>query len=124
MGDDRMLRQEIRLPLDIARTQVRRHTGLYPDEDLTRDVLGICDEVLTFVPMTPNLRDAREAVEAGCIRLSQLSDRFSERNLTAISKARAQAIAAIDRLQDVLLERRRFECGPRVEPVVLRQRSR
>ncbi|RDI57923.1 hypothetical protein [Microvirga subterranea] len=124
MGDDRLLRKEIRLPLDIARTRIRRHTGLYPDEDLTRDVLSVCDEVLTFVAMTPTLRDAREAVEACCIRLSQVSDRFSERNLAAISKARAQAVAAIDRLQDVLLERRRFECRPRVESVVLRQRSR
>lgn len=124
MGDERLLRQEIRLPLDDARTRIRRHTGLYPDENLTRDVLEICDEVLTWVAVNQTLHEAREAVEARCMRLAQVSDRFSERSLPTIAKARAQAIAAIDRLQDAILERRRFECRPRTETVLLRQRSR
>ena len=125
MGDDRLLREEIRLPLDDARTRIRRHTGLYPEENLTRDVLRICDEVMARGDATPRLQEAREAVSARCLRLSQVADRFADRNLGTIAKARAQAIAAIDMLQDAVLDRRRPEVAPQqCGGIMLRQRSR
>jgi hypothetical protein len=124
MGDDRLLREEIRLPLDSARTRIRRHTGLYPDENLTRDVLLICDEVIGWLSVTPDVQEARESVEARCLRLSQVTDRFAERDLGTIAKARSQAIAAIDRLQDVVFAQRRMEAMPQGCGILLRQRSR
>jgi len=124
MGDDRLLREEIRLPLDSARTRIRRHTGLYPDENLTRDVLLICDEVIGWLAVTPDVQEARESVEVRCLRLSQVTDRFAERDLGTIAKARSQAIAAIDRLQDAVFAQRRMEAMPQGCGILLRQRSR
>ena len=86
MGDDR-LREEIRLPLDDARTRIRRHTGLYPEENLTRDVLRICDEVMARgMRLRAFRRPGRPSRRAASG--SQVADRFADRNLGTIAKAR------------------------------------
>ncbi|HZH51497.1 MAG TPA: hypothetical protein VEZ16_06390 [Microvirga sp.] len=123
MTDDRSLREEIRLPLDDARAMIRNHTGLYPHEDLTADVLGICDEVVAWVGVSPRLEEARALVEERCARLVQAADRFAERNLAMIAMARAQAIAAVDMLQDAALERRRMVIPTQTLGSLLRRRS-
>jgi hypothetical protein len=124
MSDDRLLREEIRRPLDGARNRIRRYTGLYPDENLAREVLHMCDAVMARVDATPRLREMRETVRARCQWLAQVTDRFAERDLASISKARAQAVAAVDMLQDAVLDWRRIEEAPQASGVLLRRRSR
>ncbi|MCB5175399.1 hypothetical protein [Microvirga lenta] len=110
--------------LDDARARVRRYTGLYPDENLTEDVLSVCDAVIAWDDLNPRLEEARAAIEARCLRLAQVADRFAERNLATIAKARAQAIAAIDILQDAVVDLRRSIRHPVYSPgPVLRRRS-
>lgn len=123
MDHDRSLREEIRLPLDDARAMIRKYTGLYLDEDLTGDVLGICDEVAAWVGVSPRIEEARALVEERCARLARVADRFAERDLALIAQARAQAIAAVDMLQDAALELRRMVIPTQSLGCLLRRRS-
>jgi len=102
MGDT-VSRQELKSLLDGARAKIRSHTGLYPDEDLARDVLRLCDAATLRVKPHPRLREARRIVEDRCNRLAQATDRFAVRDIAAIGMSKAQAVAAIDVLQDVVL---------------------
>jgi len=101
--DENRLRQEIRAPLEAARARVRAFTGLYPDEDLRHDVLAACDAVLALVEPAPDLEALRVAVEDRCRRLAEVTDRFSARDPAVIAAARAQTLAAVDRVQDAVL---------------------
>jgi hypothetical protein len=124
MGDDRWLRERIRLTLDGARSRIRRYTGLYPDEDLSREVLHICDAVAAGADTSLRLREARGVVEMRCRRLAQVTNRFAERELASIARARAQAVAAVDMLQDAVLDHRRRKDPVQGNGIVLRRRSR
>jgi hypothetical protein len=50
------------------------------------------------------LREARLLVEERCKKLAQATDRFAERDPKRIADLRAQAVAAIDLLQDAVFE--------------------
>ncbi|MGO4574353.1 hypothetical protein [Microvirga sp. 2TAF3] len=120
---DTALRQNIRHMLQNVRSMIGSYTGLYGDENLTHDVLHTCDRIIAHVVPHTGLEEARRLVEERCQRLTQMADRFGERNLALISTARAQAIASIDVLQDAVLERcKGYDAAPHVGPV-LRVRS-
>jgi hypothetical protein len=125
MSDDRLLREGIRLSLDDARAMIRSHTGLYPEENLTCGVLNLCDAVTTWSSDDPRIAEARGMVQMRCTRLAQVADRFAERDLASIAIARAQAIAAIDVLQDAVLDLHRTGSSrPPSAGALLRRRSR
>ena len=123
MSDDRLLREEIRRPLDGARSRIRRYTGLHPDEDLVREVLHMCNAVMARADADPRLREISETVMARCQRLAQVTNRFAERDLASIAKARAQAVAAVDMLQDVVFEWRKARMTVPSSGRLLRRKS-
>src|SRR4051812_35352458 len=63
MNDNAALRQQIRSILNGARAKVHDYTGLYADEDLTSEVLRVCDSVTEVVASGPSLGQARLIVE-------------------------------------------------------------
>lgn len=107
MGSDTALRQEIRSSLDDARRRIRSYMGLYSNENLIRDVLRACDDTTVRVDPAPQLDEARRIIEDRCRRLVQVTDRFTDRDPAVIGTARAQAIAAIDMLQDTVFRLRK-----------------
>jgi hypothetical protein len=109
MNDNAAFRHQIRSVLNGARAKIRNYTGLYADENLTSDVLGICENAMVRIARDPRLEQAKLIVEDRCSQLTQATDRFVPRDLAAISTTRAQAIAAIDALQDVVLELRKAD---------------
>jgi hypothetical protein len=123
MNDTAAFRQRIRSILNGARAKVHDYTGLYADEDLTSDVLRVCDNVTERVASDPRLEQAKLIVEDRCRRLALATDRFVPRDLAFISKARAQAIAAIDALQDIVLELRKADESNRHLGSLLKRRS-
>ncbi|PVE21331.1 hypothetical protein DC522_27210 [Microvirga sp. KLBC 81] len=123
MSDDSILRQEIRHSLSGARSMIRSYSGLYSGEDLARDVLKICDDMVRSSQPTPRLKEARSIVQQCCVKLARDADRFSARDPAVIAASRAQAAASIDVMQDALFEMRRAEIGaPRIG-ALLRRRS-
>ena len=123
MNNDTLLRQEIRTSLSIVRALIKEYSGLYSAEDLTRDVLRVCDDVAVPVKAEKRLEEARRVVAEKCNRLAHLANRFTTRDPAMIASSRAQAVAAVDALQDAIFELRRT-C--RLEPSrgpVLRRRS-
>lgn len=123
MNNDILLRQEIRNSLSIVRALIKEYSGLYSAEDLTRDVLQVCDDVAVPVRAERRLEEARRMVAERCNRLAYTANRFASRDPALIASSRAQAVAAIDALQDAVFELRR-SCQP--EPSrgpVLRRRS-
>jgi hypothetical protein len=123
MNDDTILRQELRHSLSGARSMIRSYSGLYSGEDLARDVLRVCDQAARSSAPTPRLKAARSVVLERCVKLARAADRFSVRDPAAIAASRAQAVAAIDFIQDALLEMRKAEIGsPRIG-ALLRRRS-
>jgi hypothetical protein len=123
MNDNAAFRQQIRSILNGARAKVHDYTGLYADEDLTSDVLRVCDSLMEVVASGPRLEQARVTVEDRCRRLAQATDRFIPRDLASISKARAQAVAAIDALQDAALELCKADNSARHMGPLLKRRS-
>jgi len=123
MNDNAALRQQIRSILNGARAKVHDYTGLYADEDLTSEVLRVCDSVTEVVASGPSLGQARLIVEDRCRRLAQATDRFIPRDLASVSKARAQAVAAIDAYQDAALELRTADNFARHLGPLLKRRS-
>lgn len=107
MSNDTILRQEIRYSLGCIRSMIDNYSGLYPGENLARDVLRFCDEVADAGTPHPRLQEARRLVEDRCRRLAQDTDRFALRDPAVIAVSRAQAMAAIDMLQDVVFEWRK-----------------
>lgn len=123
MNDEAILRQEIRDSLSGVRGLIRSYSGLYSGEDLTRDVLKVCDEIARACPPTARLQEARRIVQERCAKLARDADRFSARDPATIAASRAQAFASIDTLQDALLDMRRAEtAAPRIG-ALLRRRS-
>ncbi len=123
MSNDAMLREEIRHSLRDVRSLVRRYSGLYPNENLTRDLLQAFDQLTLSVLSDPRVEEAKRIVEERCNRLAHAADRFSARDPALIAASRAQAVASIDRLQDAIFELRRASiAAPRIGSL-LRRRS-
>lgn len=107
MSDDTVLRQEIRYSIGYIRSMIDNYSGLYSGGSLTHDVLRFCDEMASPGAPHPRLQEARRIVEDRCRRLAQATDRFAQRDPTLIAASRAQAMAAIDVLQDAVFEWRK-----------------
>lgn len=107
MSEDSILRQEIQHSLSEIRRQIHSYSGLYANEDLTRDVLQACDEMAKSIEPSPRFKEARRLVREHCARLTRDADRFSMRDPSMIAASRAKAIASIDLMQDTLFELRR-----------------
>ncbi len=114
--------QAIRSLCDAARVRVSAFTGLYGDEDLTNEVLSICDDVLVRVGSSPRLDELRTSVAARCRHLADVTNRFSRRDTDDIAKARLQMMVALDQLQDAALERLKA-AAPQQQHAVLRRRD-
>ena len=104
MSSDTILRQEIRYSLGYIRSMIDNYSGLYSGENLAREVLRFCDEMADAGVPHPRIQEARRLVEDRCRRLAQDKDRFALRDPAAIAASRAQPMAAIDMLQDVVVE--------------------
>jgi hypothetical protein len=123
MSTDNILRQEIRGSLSIVRALIKEYSGLYSAEDLTRDVLRVCDDIAVPVRPDRRLEDARRVVAERCTRLAHTASRFTVRDPALIAASRAQAVAAIDALQDAIFELRKSYCAEPSLGRVLRRRS-
>jgi hypothetical protein len=123
MSSDTVLRQEIRYSLGYIRSMIDGYSGLYPGENLTRDVLRFCDGMTDAGTPHPRLQEARRLVEDRCRRLAQDTDRFALRDPAAIAASRAQAMAAVDMLQDVVFEWRRARMAVPSSGRLLRRKS-
>ncbi|MBF9194708.1 hypothetical protein [Microvirga terrestris] len=123
MSSDTVLRQEIRYSLGYIRSMIDSYSGLYSGENLARDVLRFCDEMTGAETSHPRLQEAKRLVEDRCRRLVQDTDRFALRDPTAIAASRAQAIAAIDMLQDVVFEWRKARVTVPSSGGLLRRKS-
>jgi hypothetical protein len=107
MSSETLLRQEIRHSLGFVRGLIDHYSGLYSGENLTSDVLRICDEMTEADEPDSRLMEARRMVEERCRQLTQAADRFTQRDPEAIAASRAQAVAAIDLFQDATFEWRK-----------------
>ncbi|MBJ6125957.1 hypothetical protein [Microvirga splendida] len=123
MSRDTLLRQEIRYSLGYIRSMINNYSGLYSGENLARDVLRFCDEMAGSGASHPRLQEARRLVEERCRRLAQDTDRFALRDPASIAASRAQAMAAIDMLQDVVFEWRRARMPVPSSGRLLRRKS-
>ncbi|MGF9756466.1 hypothetical protein AAII07_14785 [Microvirga sp. 0TCS3.31] len=123
MSSDTILRQEIRYTIGYIRSMIDNYSGLYSGENLARDVLRFCDEMTDAGTPHPHVQEARRLVEERCRRLAQDTDRFALRDPTAIAASRAQAMAAIDRLQDVVFEWRKARMTAPSSGRLLRRKS-
>ncbi|MBD2746334.1 hypothetical protein IC232_06420 [Microvirga sp. BT688] len=123
MSSDTILRQEIRCSLGYIRSMIDSYSGLYSGENLEREVLRFCDEMTGIVTPHPRLQEARHLVEDRCRRLAQDTDRFALRDPAAIAASRAQAMAAIDMLQDVVFEWRKARMTVPSSGRLLRRKS-
>ena len=97
------LRENIRAPLEEARSLVRSFTGLYSDENLIQEVLSRCDAALATVSSSPALEELRSTIALRCRHLLHVSDRFTDRDPVRIAAARVHAMAAVDQLQDAVM---------------------
>jgi hypothetical protein len=123
MSSDTILRQEICYSIGYIRSMVGNYSGLYPGENLARDVLRFCDEMTEAGNAHSRLQEARRLVEDRCRRLAQDTDRFALRDPAAIAASRAQAMAAIDLLQDVVFEWRKARVTVPSSGRLLRRKS-
>lgn len=123
MSNDNILRQEIRSSLGVVRALIKEYSGLYSAEDLTRDVLRVCDGIAAPIEADRRLEDARRMVAERCSRLAYTANRFTARDPALIASSRAQAVAAVDALQDAVFELRRAHQPRPSLGRVLRQRS-
>jgi hypothetical protein len=123
MSSDTILRQEIRYSIGCIRSMVDNYSGLYSGENLARDVLRFCDEMTEAGNPHPRLQEVRRLVEDRCRRLAQDTDRFALRDPAAIAASRAQAMAAIDRLQDAVFEWRKARMTVPSSGRLLRRKS-
>lgn len=123
MNKDTLLRQEIRSSLSIVRALIKEYSGLYSADDLTRDVLRVCDDIAVPVKAEKRLEEARRVVAEHCNRLAHTANRFASRDPALIASSRAQAVAAVDALQDAVFELRRSRQPQPSRRSVLRRRS-
>jgi hypothetical protein len=124
MSDDVVLRREIKHVLDGVRAKICGYAGLYADEDLLRDVQQACVRLSGTAASELRLEHAISALEDRCRHLAQVTNRFAERNPDVIATVRAQAVAAVDMVQDVILDLRKAEAERRLPRQVLKRRSR
>ncbi|HZH12311.1 MAG TPA: hypothetical protein VEZ24_18320 [Microvirga sp.] len=122
MSENSILPQEIGHSLNKVRGLIRSYSGLYCDEDLARDVLKLCDEAMRSPQPSTRVREVRRLVHECCVKLVRDADRFSIRDPALIARSRARAIAAVDMLQDALLEQAKADVVPR-SGSFLRRRS-
>jgi len=123
MSNDTLALQEIRYSLNYVRSLIHNYSGLYSGEDLTRDVIRFCDDVARAEEPDRRLKEARRIVEERCRRLTQATDRFAQRDPASIAASRAQAVAAIDVLQDAVLEWHKARVAVPSSGRLLRQKS-
>ncbi len=123
MRNEAILRQEIRDTLGFVRGLIHHYSGLYSSENLTRDVLEFCDVMTADGAPCPRLEEARRLVEERCSRLAQAADRFARRDPAQIAASRAQAVAAIDLLQDAVFEWRKARIPSPSSGHLLRRKS-
>src|SRR3712207_3784687 len=123
MSSDTVLRQEIRYSLGYIRSMIDNYSGLYSGENLARDVLRFCDEMTGAGAPHARLQEAKRLVEDRCRRLAQDTDRFALRDPAVIAASRAQAMAAIDMLQDVVFEWRKARMTVPSSGRLLRRKS-
>ena len=116
--------REIKRGLDRARNQILRYNGLYTDEDLIRDVLRTCHEAASGASPHPRLDATGRHVEARCKRLVHVADRFATRDIALMASARAQAVAAVDVFQDVVVEMLRADASQQIPFTLLKKRAR
>lgn len=123
MSSDNLLRQEVRESLGDVRRRIRGFTGLYSDENLIREVLSACYEVAAGCRDDARMQNVMQIVTDRCRRLAYVTNRFADRDPVVISAVRAQAIAAVDLLQDAVFEARKSHLpAPRLGGL-LRRRS-
>jgi hypothetical protein len=124
MSDDVEFRREIKHVFDGVRIRIGSYTGLYADEDLLQDLQQACGDLLRTVAPEPRLDVAMHALEDRCRHLAKVTDRFAERDPDVIATARAQAVAAVDMLQDAIFDLRKAEMEQRVPRRLLKRRGR
>lgn len=127
MADESAWRRDIKHFLDGARHRIRHHTGLYADEDLVGAVLHACRsaEAGSVPDRLPDalLEEARREVAARCTRLVRAADRFAVRDIAEVAALRAQALAAVDRFQDVVMQKCRLREAGQSGGAFLRRRA-
>jgi hypothetical protein len=121
--DESALREEIKRVLDEARAAIRDYTGLYAQQNLSGEVLNICQSALRRVDPDARVDEARRLVAERCGQLSRVADRFAERDPISIAAARALALAALDTFQDVVFDLRKVAEQPRGFGSLLRKRA-
>jgi len=121
MTDESAWRRDIKHFLDGARYRIRHHTGLYADEDLIGAVLHACRQAEAGCTRDLRLDDARREVEARCRQLIQAADRFADRDFARLAALRAQALAAVDAFQDIVLQKCRLREAGRSAGAYLRR---
>src|SRR4051812_18263578 len=100
MAAETKLREMIVGSLNKARTKIRSYTGLYASDALVRDALAACDEVLQWIDIKEDFKEARRAVQNACQQLATAAtDRRSHEGAAVISKRRDDALEAIDQFQ-------------------------
>ena len=122
MGNDNILREEIRYSLGFIRSLINNYSGLYSGENLAGDVLRFCDEMVS-PEANARVEEARRVVEERCTRLAQAADRFADRDPALIAESRAKADAAIDMLQDAVFEWRKARAPVASSGRLLRRKS-
>jgi hypothetical protein len=122
--DDLALRREVRGVLEGARDAIRGYTGFYSDEDLLEAVLSICNKVADPCLGNARIEEARALVEERCQQLVKAANRFADRDFEAIAAYRAQAVAAVDMLQDIVVDVRKAAAAARGFGSLLRRRAR
>ncbi len=123
MGNDNILREEIRYSLGFVRSLINNYSGLYSGENLADDVLRFCDEMVSPEGPSARLKEVRRVVEERCARLAQAADRFADRDPALIAESRAKADAAIDMLQDAVFEWRKARAPVASSGRLLRRKS-
>lgn len=123
-ADDRVLRQEAKDVLDGARSRIATYTGLYTNENLIADVLGLCRAAATGVAPSARVREAYLLVEDRCRHLAKAADRYAPEQFDVVAASRSRAIAAVDTFQDVIVESRRLARQAGGPGVLLRRRAR
>jgi len=106
MAPETKLREMVAGSLNKARTKIRSYTGLYTRDALVNDALAGCDEVLQWIDIKEDFKEARRAVQTACHQLTlAATDRRSHEGGAVISKRRDDALEAIDQFQARIFSR-------------------
>src|SRR3954447_3725587 len=106
MATETKLRETIAGSFNKARTKIRSYAGLYASDALVGDVLAACDEVLQWIDIKEDFKEARRAVQMACQQLATAAtERRSHEGGAIISKRRDETLEAIDQFQAGLFSR-------------------